>query len=431
MTLHPLDREQRKNGAPTHAARIALAVCLGLIGLFGGRPGAAGRPAAAATAASVVWPQLLLTPVTSGLSLPVHITHAGDGSGRLFIVERAGRIRIFRNGTLLSTPFLDIATAVRDTGSEEGLLSVAFPPGYGVSPSQNHFYVYYVNNSSDLVIARYQVSAGNADVADDTTEQIVLTVSHPGQSNHNGGQLAFGPNDGYLYLGTGDGGGGGDVPNNAQTTNVLLGKLLRIDVETGTPTTYTIPATNPFTQTVGYRPEIWALGLRNPWRFSFDRQTRDLYVGDVGQDTQEEVDYQPAASAGGENYGWRCKEGTLDYNFSGNCSSLTLEPPVAEYDHGPGDSIGCSITGGFVYRGSTYGLMQGMYFYADYCTGRIWGLKNDGAGWQTQELKDTPYNISTFGEDEVGNLYLASYGSGQIYAMSDLELKTYLPLIYK
>ena len=431
MPLHPLDREKRKNGAPTHAAPIALAVCLGLIGLFGARPGAAGRPAAAATAASVVWPQLLLTPVTSGLSLPVHITHAGDGSGRLFIVERAGRIRIFKNGTLLSTPFLDIATAVRDTGSEEGLLSVAFPPGYGVSPSQNHFYVYYVNNSSDLVIARYQVSAGNADVADDTTEQIVLTVPHPGQSNHNGGQLAFGPNDGYLYLGTGDGGGGGDVPNNAQTTNVLLGKLLRIDVETGTPTTYTIPATNPFTQTVGYRPEIWALGLRNPWRFSFDRQTRDLYVGDVGQDTQEEVDYQPAASAGGENYGWRCKEGTLDYNFSGNCSSLTLEPPVAEYDHGPGDSIGCSITGGFVYRGSTYGLMQGMYFYADYCTGRIWGLKNDGAGWQTQELKDTPYNISTFGEDEVGNLYLASYGSGQIYAMSDLELKTYLPLIYK
>jgi glucose/arabinose dehydrogenase len=428
VTLHPLDREKRKNGAPTHAARIALAVCLGLIGLFVARPGAAGRPAAAATAASVVWPQLLLTPVTSGLSLPVHITHAGDGSGRLFIVERAGRIRIFKNGALLGTSFLDITSRVLDTGSEQGLLSVAFPPGYGAS--KNHFYVYYVNNSGSLVIARYQVSAGNADVADDTTEQIVLTVLHLGQSNHNGGQLAFGPNDGFLYAGTGDGGGGGDVPNNAQNPNVLLGKLLRIDVETGTPTTYTVPVTNPYTQTVGYQPEIWALGLRNPWRFSFDRQTRDLYVGDVGQDTQEEVDYQPAASAGGTNYGWRCKEGMLDYNFSGNCSSLTLEPPVADYDHGPGDSIGCSITGGFVYRGSTYGLMQGMYFYADYCTGRIWGLKNDG-GWQTQELKDTAYNISTFGEDEAGNLYLASYAGGQIYAMGDLEFKTYLPLVAK
>ncbi|MBM2850232.1 MAG: glucose/sorbosone dehydrogenase-like protein, partial [Anaerolineales bacterium] len=210
-----------------------------------------------------------------------------------------------------------------------------------------------------------------------------------------------------------------------------LGKLLRIDVETGTPTTYTVPATNPYTQTVGYRPEIWALGLRNPWRFSFDRQTGDLYIGDVGQDTREEVDYQPAANAGGMNYGWRCKEGTHDYNFSGTCSTLTLEPPVAEYNHGPGDSIGCSITGGFVYRGPAYAFMQGMYFYADYCTGRIWGLKNDGTGWQTQELTDTAYSISTFGEDEAGNLYLASYGGGQIYVMGDLELKTYLPLISK
>lgn len=423
MTLHPLDREKRKNGAPVHAARIALAVCLGLIGLFGARPGAAGRPAAAATAASVAWPQIFLTPVTSGLSLPVHITHAGDGSGRLFIVERAGRIRIFKNGALLGTSFLDITSRVLDTGSEQGLLSVAFPPGYGAS--KNHFYVYYVNNSGHLVIARYQVSAGNADVADDTTEQIVLTVLHPGQSNHNGGQLAFGPNDGFLYAGTGDGGGGGDVPNNAQTHNVLLGKLLRIDVETGTPTTYTVPVTNPYTQSVGYQPEIWALGLRNPWRFSFDRQTHDLYIGDVGQNAWEEVDFQPAASLGGENYGWRILEGTHCFNPATNCIPPSqYSAPVAEYSH----SIGCSVTGGFVYRGSTYGLMQGMYFYADYCSGRIWGLKYDG-GWQTQELKDTTYNISTFGEDEAGNLYLASYGDGQIYLVGDLELKTYLPLV--
>jgi len=427
MTVQELERETRKNGAPARAARIALALCLGLIGLFGGGQRFAERSAAAATAASVVWPQIFLTPVTSGLSLPVHVTHAGDGSGRLFVVERAGRIRIFKNGILLSTPFLDITAIVQDAGSEEGLLSVAFPPGFGAS--KNHFYVYYVNNSGDLVIARYQVSGGNADLADAGSEQIVLTVNHPGQSNHNGGQLAFGPNDGYLYLGTGDGGGGGDVPNNAQTTSVLLGKLLRIDVETGTPTTYTVPATNPYTQTVGYSPEIWALGLRNPWRFSFDRQTGDLYIGDVGQNEWEEVDYQPAASTGGENYGWRCKEGTHDYNFSGTCSTLTLEPPVAEYNHGPGDSIGCSITGGFVYRGPAYAFMQGMYFYADYCTGRIWGLKNDGTGWQTQELTDAAFSISTFGEDEAGNLYLASYGGGQIYLMGDLELKTYLPLI--
>ncbi len=426
MTLYQVDRETRKNGAATRAARIALAVCVGLIGLFGARPGEAGRPAAAATAASVAWPQIFLTPVTSGLSLPVHITNAGDGSGRLFIVERAGRIRIFKNGTLLGTPFLDITAIVQDAGSEQGLLNVAFPPGYGVS--KNHFYVYYVNNSGSLVIARYQVSAGNADVAADTTEQILLTIPHPGQSNHNGGQLAFGPNDGYLYAGTGDGGGGDDVPNNAQNPNVLLGKLLRLDVETGNPVTYTVPATNPYTQTVGYRSEIWALGLRNPWRFSFDRQTRDLYIGDVGQDTWEEVDYQSAASTGGENYGWHILEGAHCFNPATHCTPPSrYSPPVAEYSH----SLGCSVTGGFVYRGATYGLMQGMYFYADYCSGRIWGLKNDGVGWQTQELKDTPYTISTFGEDEAGNLYLASYGGGQIYMMGDLEIKTYLPIIFR
>ncbi len=392
------------------------------------------QPAEASTLRAVTWPVITLTSVATGLSMPVHLTHAGDGSGRIFIVERAGRIRILSGGSILAAPFLDISSVVRDTGSEQGLLSVAFPPDYA---TKGYFYVYYTDdratNRGNNVVSRFHLGA-DANTADPTSEEPILTFLHPTYDNHNGGQLAFGP-DGYLYIGTGDGGSGGDPGNNAQNTLSLLGKILRLDVGdrprapipspgpfvlylpmvfNSNSAPYVIPPSNPFFDNPAYRGEIWALGLRNPWRFSFDRATGDLVIADVGQSSREEVDYQPAASGGGENYGWRCKEGSLNYNFSGNCSSLTLVAPVAEYDH----TLGCSITGGFVYRGPGNPLMQGVYFYSDYCSGRVWGLQRDGATWVTSILLDSPYSVSTFGEDEAGNLYLASYGTGEIYKVN-------------
>jgi len=419
--------------------RSIRALCvLGFVGVVAaGLAGQAVAPAAAAPLAAVTWPSITLTSVVSGLSAPVHITHAGDGSGRIFIVERAGLIRIASGGTLLPTPFLDISGVVRDAGSEEGLLSVAFPPDYA---AKGYFYVYYtddrVANRGNNVVSRFHLGP-DANTADPASEETILLIPHPTNENHNGGQLAFGP-EGYLYIGTGDGGSGGDPGNNAQNTLSLLGKILRIDVGDvprappaplgpyvlyvpavfkGGPLPYTIPTSNPFFDNPAYRGEIWALGLRNPWRFSFDRATGDLYLGDVGQSAREEVDYQSAASAGGENYGWRCKEGTLDYNFTGNCSSLTLVAPVAEYGHASGN---CSISGGFVYRGPGNPLMQGVYFYTDYCSGRIWGLQRDGAPWVSSLLLDSPYTVSTFGEDEAGSLYLASYGTGVVYQVNQV-----------
>ncbi len=366
-------------------------------------------PAQASAQGGAEWPQIYLIQPMDGLDRPVHIGHANDGGARLFVVEQSGRIRIIKDGVLLSTPFLDISGRVSCCG-ERGLLSVAFPPGYA---SKGYFYVDYTDTAGDTVVARYHLTA-NPDVADPSSEEIVLTIDQP-YSNHNGGQLAFGP-DGYLYIGMGDGGSGGDPHNHAQNPNSLLGKLLRIDVETGNPLTYTIPATNPYTQTAGYRREIWALGLRNPWRFSFDRQTGDLYIADVGQSRREEVDFQPAAGAGGENYGWRILEGSLCYNPSSGCvPPVGYSAPVAEYDH----SQGCSITGGMVYRGSLDQGMQGIYFYGDYCSGRIWGLKHDGTAWQTALLLDTDLAITTFGEDESGNLYVADYWNGRLYMLAE------------
>lgn len=358
-------------------------------------------------AVRVLWPQIYLASSITGLDRPVHITHAGDSSGRLFVVEKAGRIRIVEDGVLSSTPFLDITSRVGSLGSEQGLLSVAFPPDYA---SKGYFYVNYTDTSGDTVVARYHVTA-DPDVADPNSEEVLLTVDQP-YGNHNGGQLAFGPSDGYLYIGMGDGGAGGDPENRAQNPGSLLGKLLRIDVESGT-SPYAVPATNPYTQTNDYRGEIWALGLRNPWRFSFDRQTRDLYIADVGQNIYEEVNYQPASSSGGENYGWNIMEGLHCYNSPG-CDDSGLTPPVVEYDH----SQGCSITGGMVYRGLLDHRMQGVYFYADYCSGRIWGLARDGA-WQSVLLYDASFSIASFGEDEAGNLYVTDYDDGVIYAITE------------
>ena len=381
------------------------------------------QPAASAPAAS--WPTITTTQIATDLVNPVLVTHAGDGSGRIFIVEQIGRIRIYTN-TLVNQPFLDIRDRVLYSG-EQGLLSVAFPPNYA---SKGYFYVYYTDKNGDNVVSRFHLSQSQ-NQADPNSEEIILPLAHPNQTNHNGGQLAFGP-DGYLYIGTGDGGGGGDPNGNAQNPASLLGKILRIDVEqspsppitdnfmiylplipreqTGTGTTallpYRIPSDNPFVGQAGYRPEIWALGLRNPWRFSFDRQSGDLYIGDVGQSSREEVDLQLASSPGGENYGWNCWEGDILYP-SGSCDpNQTYTFPVYTYaTHVNGT---CAITGGYVYHGSDYPSMQGIYIFGDYCQKSIRGLQLDAGNWVEQELLPTGLNILGFGEDEGGELYLAA-----------------------
>ncbi|MDT5270586.1 MAG: hypothetical protein QOH49_2772 [Acidobacteriota bacterium] len=355
-------------------------------------------------------PTLALGSPLRGFTSPVGITHAGDGTNRIFVVEQGGRIRILKEGILQGTAFLDIAGRI-STGGERGLLGLAFPPDYA---RKGYFYVNYTNPAGDTVISRFRRSASNADAADPASEQILLTIAQP-FANHNGGQLAFGPVDRMLYVGMGDGGDAGDPGNRAQNSAQLLGKILRLDTETGRPFTYTSPSTNPFLTTAGFRPEIWALGVRNPWRFSFDRSTADLFIADVGQGSWEEIDFQPASSHGGENYGWRIMEGTHCFNPN-PCSANGLTLPVVEYNHSAGD---CSVTGGYVYRAVTYPRMQGLYFYGDFCSGRIWGLRRDSGVWQNTQLLDTAIQISAFGEDEVGNVYVASYGTGEVYPLVD------------
>jgi glucose/arabinose dehydrogenase len=353
------------------------------------------------------------------------VTHAGDGSGRIFVVEQRGRVRIIMNGVLRAEPFLDISDRVSCCG-ERGLLSIAFPPGYATS---GRFYVNYTNKAGDTVVARYRVTA-DPGVADPGSEEVVLSVEQP-YANHNGGQLAFGPNDRYLYIGMGDGGNAGDPQNRAQNPASLLGKMLRLEVESGDPLTYSVPATNPFLATPGYRGEIWALGLRNPWRFSFDAATGDLYIGDVGQNQYEEIDYQPAASSGGENYGWRIMEGNHCFDPV-DCDPSGLTLPVAEYLHPP--SACASVTGGTVYRGSAYPGLIGLYFYGDYCDGRIWALWKDGATWQNHLLYDAPFSISSFGSDQAGNLWLTQYAPGSqgaIHQVVEAPFVLYLPLLLK
>jgi glucose/arabinose dehydrogenase len=343
--------------------------------------------------------------VAAGLAGPVAIAHAGDGSGRLFVTLKSGQIVIFNGAHILSTPFLDIGGLV-SAGGERGLLSAAFHPNY---VGNGFFYLSYTDAAGDSVIARYSVSA-NPNRADSASGVILLTITQP-FSNHNGGQLQFGP-DGYLYISIGDGGSGGDPQNNGQNLGNLLGKILRIDVDSGFP--FVVPADNPFVGVGGAREEIWSYGLRNPWRFSFDRLTGDLFIGDVGQSSWEEVDFQPAGSAGGENYGWRLMEGSSCFNPAINCNNGTLTLPILEYDH----AAGCSVTGGYRYRGSANPDLDGIYVYGDYCTGNIWGAEEDGmGGWTTTQLLDTDFFISTFGEDESGEIYVAHFSSpnGSIY----------------
>lgn len=351
-------------------------------------------------------PSLSFVPVVTGLSQPVLVTNAGDGSGRLFVLERAGRVRVISSaGSLLPASFLDITSIVGSSGSEEGLLGLAFHPNY---ESNGLFFVAYTNASGNLVLARYSVSS-DANVANPASAATVLTIPHPNNSNHNGGMLAFG-NDGYLYWSTGDGGGGGDVPNNAQNTNVLLGKILRLDVNSGSP--YSIPSDNPFVGVSGARGEIWDYGFRNPWRFSFDRATQNMYIGDVGEGNREEIDFEPSSSSGGLNFGWRVMEGSLCFNPASGCDTSGKVFPVAEYDN---NSATCSVTGGYVYRGSQSQPMTGIYFYGDFCSGEIWGLLQQSPGaWDSDLITDTSFLISSFGEDEAGELYLTDYSSGSV-----------------
>jgi len=339
------------------------------------------------------------------------MTDAGDGSGRLFIVEQAGTIRISKDGVLRDAPFLDITNRV-SFGGERGLLSIAFPPNFS---ALGHFFVQYTDLSGNLAISRFSVTA-DPNLADPASETVVLSIDHPSFSNHNGGQLAFGPGDGFLYIGPGDGGGGGDPFENAQNPASLLGKLLRIDV-TSEVTPYSVPPTNPFVADARYRPEIWATGLRNPWRFSFDALTRDLYIGDVGQDRYEEVDFQPAARRGGENYGWNTMEGLHCFKPAEGCSQDGLTLPVVEYDHSLGD---CAIVGGLVYRGAANPAMQGIYFYGDWCSGRIWGLRSNSGTWESALLLESGLSITTFGRDENGNLLVADGSSGYIYVVNQI-----------
>jgi len=368
------------------------------------------------------WPRLGSKTVATGLDKPVFVTHAGDDSGRIFVVERAGRIQIIQNGTI-ETTFLDITDRVQSVGNEEGLLSVAFPPGFG--SEKDYFYVYYTfpfdSDDGYNRISRFYLGS-DANSADPDSEELILILEHPGRQNHNGGQLVFGP-DGYLYIGTGDGGGIGDPDLNAQDPNSLLGKILRIDVESGVDP-YQVPPDNPFIGMPGYLPEIWALGLRNPWRFSFDRQTGDLFIGDVGQSSWEEVDFQPSASSGGENYGWNILEGTHCYNAD-TCDDSGMTPPVFEYATHEADQ--CSVTGGYVYRGPNPDW-QGIYIFADFCSGKIWGLQNAGGDWFERVLLDTDQLIPTFGEDQDGNLYFADLLTGELSVLIESQA-TFLPVI--
>jgi len=364
-------------------------------------------PAAIATAPAFdpATVSLGLEQIADGLNSPVFATHAGDGSGRLFVVEKDGRIRVIDADGLRKQPFLDIRSQVGSGGSEQGLLGLAFHPNFA---QNGRLFVYYTDKQGNTVISRFQANAERTE-ADPASEVVMLTQEQPA-SNHNGGMLAFGP-DGMLYAGLGDGGKAGDPWGNGQSLETLLGKLLRVDVDSGQAVA--VSAGNPFAGQEGARGEIWAYGLRNPWRFSFDRATGDLWIGDVGQNQWEEIDYQPAASAGGENYGWDLMEGTHCYDAD-TCDRSGLVLPVAEYSHGDN---GCSVTGGYVYRGTANPSLQGVYFYGDYCSGRIWGLARDASGeWQSNELLDTALQISSFGETEDGEVLVVDL-DGTLYRL--------------
>jgi glucose/arabinose dehydrogenase len=352
-----------------------------------------------------------LTPFMTGLDGPVQVTNAADGSKRLFVVEQRGVIKVWRAGHGLST-FLDMRTKV-EFSSEQGLLALAFHPSY---ERNRRFYVLFTEKGTgDVIVAEYKASATNANKASPSTFRRLLRIGHRVNTNHNGGMLAFGKKNGYLYISVGDGGGGGDTPNNSQNLASRLGKILRIDVNgTSGNLAYRIPSNNPYATSKTAKHEIWSRGLRNPWRFSFDRLTGDTWIGDVGQDSWEEVDHATLSGTGGRaaNYGWHIMEGDACYNPSSGCPTAGLQLPVAVYDH----SMGCAIIGGYVYRGPQT-LLQGAYLFSDVCSGTIWSIVAAGPTPQTPtEMAATGLGITSFGEGESGAVYVTAQ-DGNVYRL--------------
>lgn len=356
--------------------------------------------------------------VVGGLTKPILITHANDS--RLFIVEQAGRIKILNNGIVEKDLFLNITDRVNSRSSEQGLLGLAFHPNF----NENGFiYVNYIATGENrTIVSRFNLLPGNPNKIDSLSEKIIMVIAQP-FSNHNGGNLLFGK-DGYLYIGMGDGGSAGDPQGHGQNKRSLLAKMLRIDIDTSS--SYKIPASNPFVGDTNYRPEIWSLGLRNPWRWSFDRLSYDMWIGDVGQDLWEEVDFQPANSLGGENYGWKCYEGNANYNTSG-CGTKNLYTfPVHQFVSDV-NIAGCSVTGGHVYRGSECSQLYGKYIYGDYCSGNIWTITRVNQDSFYNQLLHTMvrFQLSSFGEDMNGEIYVCAYGAnggaglGEIYKIVD------------
>ena len=345
-----------------------------------------------------------LTPyITNNIDFVADIQFLGD---RMFIVQKDGKIKMADNGNVLPYLFLDISSKVVNEG-ERGLLGLAFDPDFALNRT---FYVNYINTSNNTVIASYQADVDSL-FSDPSTENILLTIDQP-YTNHNGGQLAFGP-DGYLYIGMGDGGSGGDPENRAQNPGTLIGKMLRLEVNSNF---YGTPDDNPFVNSADTLDEIWAMGVRNPWRFSFDKATGDLWIADVGQNAWEEIDFQPAGSAGGQNYGWRCFEGTHPYNTSGCGPYSDYDPPVYEYSHSGGD---CSVTGGYVYRGTDSELLNGVYLFIDYCSGRLRGIRNPlPEEMEVFDFGTFGFDFSTFGQDSSGEMFAAKLG-GTIYKVED------------
>ena len=348
--------------------------------------------------------------VVKGLDAPTGITNAGDGSGRLFVNEQAGKVRVVSAGGALSAkPFVDLTSRIK-SGGERGLLGLAFHPGFATN---RRLFVDYTRAPDGATVVSELRASADGSGANPTSERIILIVPQP-FANHNGGQLAFGP-DGYLYIGLGDGGSGGDPYGNGQNRNALLGKILRINVDGphAAGKAYAIPPDNPYAAG-GFapgegRPEVWAYGLRNPWRFSFDRVTADLYIGDVGQNAWEEIDRQPLDPPGGANYGWNLMEG--NHCYQPTCDPAGLIAPIAEYSH----QLGCSVTGGYVYRGTAQPSLRGVYIFGDYCSGRLFTVHSDGGSFITAQVADTALNISSFGEDEAGELYLVDLSGGGVY----------------
>jgi glucose/arabinose dehydrogenase len=348
--------------------------------------------------------------VAAGFTSPPHVTGAFDGSRRVFVVEQAGTIRVVHDGSVAAEPFLDIRGRV-ESGGERGLLSVAFHPRFA---DNGWFYVNYTARiAGKLTTHVSRFSAAKRGAADPGSELVLLSIEQP-YSNHNGGQIAFGP-DGYLYVGMGDGGSSNDPHNHAQNLNSLLGKMLRIDVDRAQPPrAYSIPPGNPFAGRPDARPEIWAYGLRNPWRFSFDRATGELWIGDVGQGAWEEIDVVDPRRGGGMHFGWKTMEGRHCFDPPRGCDPAGLELPVHEYGH----ELGCSVTGGYVYRGRRIAGLAGAYLFADFCRGTVWSLVREPEGRaRVATLLETRAMVSSFGEDEAGELYLCDHRDGAVLAL--------------